>query len=224
MEGYFSLEAVLYQLGIMPDLLLSVLLGFLIGFERKLRFKEAGIRTHTIVCVGSALMMVISKYAFDTEADSARVAAQIVTGVGFLGAGMIVYRKNEVRGLTTAAGVWATAGVGMACGGRLYIIALGATAVIIAAQCLFHLPIKAFTSKRYYAVKIEFVQTEKENLIIKNLFGVDRFNHLIIKREGGRIIYSATLNTDKESSSSKLNKIMAENEFILSIERDDNMD
>ena len=206
----------------LADLLLSVLLGFVIGFERKIRFKEAGIRTHTIVCAGSALMMIISKYAF-TGADSARVAAQIVTGVGFLGAGMIVYRRNEVRGLTTAAGVWATAGVGMACGGRLYFVAVGATIIIISAQCLFHLPFKFFHSKRFYAVKIEFVQTEQENMIIKSLFGVDRFNHLIIKRENGEVIYSATLNTDKEFSSTKLNQIMAENKFILSIERDDDL-
>ncbi len=204
------------------DLLLSVLLGFVIGFERKIRFKEAGIRTHTIVCAGSALMMIISKYAF-TAADSARVAAQIVTGVGFLGAGMIVYRRNEVRGLTTAAGVWATAGVGMACGGRLYFVAVGATIIIISAQCLFHLPFKFFHSKHFYAVKIEFIQTEQENMIIKSLFGVDRFNHLIIKRENGEVVYSATLNTDKEFSSTKLNQIMAENKFILSIERDDDL-
>lgn len=217
-----SWEQILSEFGMLADLLLSVVLGFIIGFERKIRFKEAGIRTHTIVCAGSALMMIISKYAF-TGADSARVAAQIVTGVGFLGAGMIVYRKNEVRGLTTAAGVWATAGVGMACGGRLYVVAIGAAIIIISAQCLFHLPFKVFHSKRFYAVKIEFVQSENENLIIKRLFGVDRFNHLVIKRENGQVIYSATLNTDKEFSSTKLNEIMAENEFVLSIERDDDL-
>lgn len=217
-----SWEQILSEFGMLADLLLSVVLGFIIGFERKIRFKEAGIRTHTIVCAGSALMMIISKYAF-TGADSARVAAQIVTGVGFLGAGMIVYRRNEVRGLTTAAGVWATAGVGMACGGRLYVVALGAAIIIISAQCLFHLPFKVFHSKRFYAVKIEFIQNENENLIIKSLFGVDRFNHLVIKRENGQVIYSATLNTDKEFSSTKLNEIMAENEFVLSIERDDDL-
>ncbi|MBE5746669.1 MAG: MgtC/SapB family protein [Clostridiales bacterium] len=127
------------ELRILLDLLLSVVLGFAIGFERKIRSKEAGIRTHTIVCMGSALMMIVSKYAFGNNADTARVAAQIVTGIGFLGAGIIVYKRHEVRGLTTAAGVWATAGVGMACGGRLYIIAIGATLLMIAAQLLFHL-------------------------------------------------------------------------------------
>ncbi len=203
------------------DLLVSVLLGFVIGFERKLRFKEAGIRTHTIVCVGAALMMVISMHAFN-NADSARVAAQIVAGVGFLGAGMIVYKQHEVRGLTTAAGIWATAGVGMACGGGQYILAMGATAILVAVQCVFHLKFRIFHSKRYYSVKIEFFQTGEENRKIKEIFGTDRFNHLIIKRENEQVIYSATLNTDKEFSSTILNQIMTENSFICSIERCEN--
>ena len=222
MIGYFDLQTVLAQLGIMPDLLMSVLLGFIIGFERKVRFKEAGIRTHTIVCFGAALMMVISKYAFGSDADSARVAAQIVSGVGFLGAGMIVYKQHEVKGLTTAAGVWATAGVGMACGGGLYLVALGATALLILAQCVFHLNYRVFRSKRYYSVKIEFLQTCDENLQFKELFATDRFNQLVIKREKDQVVYSATLTTDKEFSSTRLNEIMAENPFILSLERCDN--
>ncbi len=206
---------------ILLDLLLSVVLGFLIGFERKIRSKEAGIRTHTIVCMGSALMMIVSKYAFGDTADTARVAAQIVTGIGFLGAGIIVYKRHEVRGLTTAAGVWATAGVGMACGGRLYIIAVGAALIMIVAQLIFHMHLGIFRTRRFYSVKIEFLQTSEENLTIKKLFGVDRFNQLIIKREDGRVTYSATLNTDKEFSSTRLNEIMAEHSFILSIERCD---
>lgn len=203
------------------DLLLSVALGFTIGMERRIRSKEAGIRTHTIVCFGAALMMIVSKYAFGNTADTSRVAAQIVSGVGFLGAGMIVYKKHEVRGLTTAAGVWATAGVGMACGGRLYIVALGATAILIAAQFIFHIKWRLFRAKRYYSVKIEFTQTSDENIRVKEMFGTDRFNHLVIKREEGRVIYSATLNTDKEFSSTRLNQIIAENDFIFSIERCD---
>ena len=211
-----------FELRILLDLLLSVLLGFIIGFERKIRFKEAGIRTHTIVCVGSALMMVVSKYAFGSEADTARVAAQIVSGVGFLGAGIIVYKQHEVRGLTTAAGVWATAGVGMACGGRLYIVALGATALMVVVQCILHIKWRIFRTKRFYSVKIEFIQNGNENKKIKEIFGTDRFNHLVIKREDGKVIYSATLNTDKEFSSTRLNQIITENDFIYSIERCDN--
>lgn len=203
------------------DILLSLILGFSIGFERKFRLKEAGIRTHTIVCVGAALMTVISKNAFGSDSDAARVAAQIIPGVGFLGAGMIVYRQHEVHGLTTAAGVWATAGVGMACGGQMYVLAIGATAILVIIQCIFHLNISAFRSKRSYSVKIEFLQTGDENLRIKEIFGTDRFNELILHREEGRIMYSATLNTDQEFSSTRLNEIMAENPFICSIERCD---
>ena len=206
---------------ILLDLLLSVILGFAIGFERKIRSKEAGIRTHTIVCMGSALMMIVSKYAFGDTADTARVAAQIVTGIRFLGAGIIVYKRQEVRGLTTAAGVWATAGVGMACGGQLYVIAVGAALIMIVAQLIFHLHLGIFRTKRYYSVKIEFLQTGEENMVIKHLFGTDRFNQLVIKRENGQVTYSATLNTDKEFSSTRLNEIMAEHSFILSIERCD---
>lgn len=210
------------ELQMLLRLLLSVFLGFSIGYERKLRFKEAGIRTHTIVCVGSALMMVVSMYAFGEDADQARIAAQIVSGVGFLGAGMIVYKRHEVHGLTTAAGVWATAGVGMACGGGMWILAVGATAILIVAQCLFHLNIRFFKSKRYYSIKIEFIQVSDENRKIKDIFGTDRFNELIIRREGNQVVYSATLNTDKEFSSTYLNSVVLDNPFVLSIERCDN--
>lgn len=211
----------LFQLSTILDLLLSVLLGFFIGFERKQRFKEAGIRTHTIVCVGAALMTVVSRNI--GNGDPGRIAAQIVTGIGFLGAGMIVYKQHEVKGLTTAAGIWATAGIGMACGSRLYVIALGATALIIVVQCVFHLPFRIFRSKKYYSVKIEFLHTSDENMKIKEIFGTDRFNHLVLTRgENGGILYSATLTTDKEFSSTRLNEIIQENPFICLLERCDN--
>ena len=222
MKEYFANLNLSVQLMNLFKLVLASLLGFAIGYERKRRYKEAGIRTHTIVCLGSALMMLVSIYGFPTDADTARVAAQIVTGVGFLGAGIIVYRKHETKGLTTAAGVWATAGVGMACGGRLYIVALGATALRVVVQCILHIKWRIFRTKRFYSVKIEFIQNGNENIRIKEIFGTDRFNHLVIKREDGKVIYSATLNTDKEFSSTRLNQIITENDFIYSIERCDN--
>lgn len=220
---YFTSGEFLGEAWLLLDLLLSVILGFAIGFERKLRLKEAGIRTHTIVCVGAALMMIISMHAFGSDADAARVAAQIVSGVGFLGAGMIVYKQHEVHGLTTAAGVWATAGVGMACGGQKYTIAIGATLILIFVQCLFHLNLPIFRHKKYYSIKIEFVQTEDENLRIKEIFGTDRFNELVLNRVNNTIVYSATLNTDKEISATRLKEIMTENPFIHSIERCDQL-
>ena len=150
------MEVIIRELQYLISVLLAVVLGFAIGYERKLRFKEAGIRTHTIVCAGSALIMVVSKYGFgdSVETDASRVAAQIVSGIGFLGAGIIIYRKHEIHGLTTAAGVWATSGVGMATGAGLYIIAVGATAILIGVQCLFHINCKLFRTKKYFQIKL----------------------------------------------------------------------
>lgn len=213
---------ILDELKCLANILVAVVLGFAIGYERKLRYKEAGIRTHTIVCAGSALMMVVSKYGFgDTQADAARVAAQIVAGIGFLGAGIIVYRKHEVHGLTTAAGVWATAGVGMTAGAGLYLIAAGATVILIGIQCIFHIRCKFFQTKKYFQVKICFVSGGEENDIIKELFQTDRFNRLVIEQKGGKTVYHATLNTDREYSSQRLGEIMAQYPFIRSIERCD---
>ena len=156
-------ETVLNELFYLVNVLVALLLGFAIGFERKLRYKEAGIRTHTIVCVGSALMMVVSKYAFiGMEADGARIAAQIVSGIGFLGAGIIMFRGQKMHGLTTAAGIWATAGVGMAAGAGLYIVATGATVIIIAIQCICHINCRLFRSKRLYRIKIVFKNIDGE--------------------------------------------------------------
>jgi putative Mg2+ transporter-C (MgtC) family protein len=108
----------------------------LIGIEREIRQKSAGLRTHTLVGVGAALFMLISKYGFNdvlrpglVELDPSRMAAQIVSGVGFLGAGLIFVRRDSVRGLTTAAAVWVTAAVGAASGAGLPILAVAATVI-----------------------------------------------------------------------------------------------
>lgn len=213
----------LEELEYLASVLLAVGLGFAIGYERKLRYKEAGIRTHTIVCAGSALIMVVSKYGFgdSVDADASRVAAQIVSGIGFLGAGIIVYRKHEIHGLTTAAGVWATSGVGMAAGAGMYLFAAGATVILIAVQCLMHVRCRFFQTKKYYQIKICFINGGEECGKIKELFRTDRFNRLVIERKGSETLYHATLNTDEEYSSARLQEIMAENPFIKSLERCD---
>jgi putative Mg2+ transporter-C (MgtC) family protein len=118
------------------ELAMAFLLSMLIGVEREIRQKSAGLRTHTLVGVGAALFMLISKYGFNdvlrpglVELDPSRMAAQIVSGVGFLGAGLIFVRRDSVRGLTTAAAVWVTAAVGAACGAGLPILAAAATII-----------------------------------------------------------------------------------------------
>jgi putative Mg2+ transporter-C (MgtC) family protein len=114
-------------------LALALLLSAAIGLEREQRQKAAGLRTYTLVGIGSALFMLISKYGFfdvleeNVVLDPSRVAAQIVTGIGFIGAGLIFVRRDSVRGLTTAAGIWLTAAIGAACGASLPVLAIGTT-------------------------------------------------------------------------------------------------
>jgi len=116
----------------------AALLGSLVGFERERLLWAAGVRTHMLVSVGSALLMIVSAYGFShaTEMphvvlDPSRVAAQVVSGIGFLGAGSILLRGQVVKGLTTAASVWSVAAIGLACGGGLYFAAGLATAIIL---------------------------------------------------------------------------------------------
>ena len=124
------------------------MLGTLIGLEREYRAKEAGMRTHFLVALGSALMMIVSQYGFGAKtADASRVAAQIVSGIGFIGAGTIMMQKQFVRGLTTAAGLWVAAGIGMAVGGGLYSIGIVSTIFTLIGLELFQVLFHRFHTK-----------------------------------------------------------------------------
>lgn len=119
-------------------LLLAAALGSVIGFERERLNWAAGLRTHMLVCVGAALIMLVSAFGFadalsqkNVDFDPSRVAAQVVSGIGFLGAGAILMRGEVVRGLTTAASLWSVAGIGLAVGGGMYTTAVGATFIIL---------------------------------------------------------------------------------------------
>lgn len=149
-----------YQLAFAFRVVIAGICGAVIGVERSNRSKSAGVRTHCIVAVGAALMMVISKYGFaDTPsgemgmrgADGARIAAQVVSGIGFLGAGMIFVHKNSITGLTTAAGIWATSGIGLAIGAGMYVLGAAATLIVVAAQIVFH--------KNFYWLKTPTLKT-----------------------------------------------------------------
>ena len=119
-------------------LLVGGLMGGLIGLEREIRAKGAGTRTHFIVALGSALYMIVSQYAFFGSFDASRVASGIVSGIGFIGAGVIIFQKNTIRGITTAAGLWVAAAVGMACGGGMYVIAIAATVMTLLCLEMLH--------------------------------------------------------------------------------------
>ncbi len=133
---FFSVEPQGQSMLQLGELTLALVLSSLIGLEREFRAKSAGLRTHTLVGVAAALIMLISKYGFNDTLvkyavvlDPSRVAAQIVSGIGFIGGGLIFVQRDVVRGLTTAAIIWLTAAVGMACGAGLPLLALFVTAV-----------------------------------------------------------------------------------------------
>ena len=113
----------------------GAILGGAIGLEREYRSKEAGFRTHFLVGLGSALFMVLSMHGFVPgviiQRDPARMAAQVVCGIGFIGAGTIIFQKNVVKGLTTAAGLWVTSAIGMAAGVEMYDVAVAATVMVL---------------------------------------------------------------------------------------------
>ncbi|BAX62910.1 MULTISPECIES: MgtC/SapB family protein [Burkholderia cepacia complex] len=127
------------QLEIVSRLLLAALLGSIVGIERERLSWAAGLRTHMLVAVGAALVMVVSAFGFadiqdakNVSLDPSRVAAQVVSGIGFLGAGSIMLRGEIIRGLTTAASLWVVAAVGLAVGGGMYVAAIAATAIVLA--------------------------------------------------------------------------------------------
>lgn len=157
-------------------LFLAGLLGALIGLEREYRAKEAGVRTHFLVAIGSALIMLVSQWGFnsfiemmsglyensDLRLDPSRVAAQVVSGIGFIGAGTIMMQKQFVRGLTTAAGLWAVAGIGLAVGGGMYIAAISGTVLV-----LIGLEVLSVLTRRVrtHCTKLVFVTNNNETLI-----------------------------------------------------------
>lgn len=118
------------EMWMLVQLIVAVVLGSIIGYEREQAAKPAGVRTHGMVCLGAALFTVISLYGFGETGDPARVAAQIVTGVGFLGAGLILHQRGSIQGLTTAASLWVTAAIGVAVGVGMMIMALVTTLLV----------------------------------------------------------------------------------------------
>lgn len=135
-------------------LLAATAMGAAIGLEREYHAKEAGIRTHLLVAVGSCLFMILSAYGFDAflakdhvSFDPSRIASQVVTGIGFIGAGTIIFQKQMVRGLTTAAGLWVTAAIGLACGIGMYMIAVVSTALVLISLGLLNIYMPYFAQR-----------------------------------------------------------------------------
>ncbi len=214
-------------------MLIAIICGLAIGFERKSRSKEAGIRTHAIVCLASCLFMILSKYLTvplfsditggTFNSDATRIAAQVVTGIGFLGAGIIMYRRDVMHGLTTAAGVWATSAIGMAIGGGFVVTGVVATAMILLLQLIFHLPIKAFTTRHIAIVKMQ-IWAENDEILpqIMQKLGAKKVSSYKAKLVGESLIATVEIATMEELDPNQFNALMREfPKHLLAIERTD---
>ena len=154
---------------------LAGVLGAAVGLERELRAKEAGTRTHFLVSMGSALFTILSQYGFDESLkvysslasfDPSRIAAQVVTGIGFIGAGTIIFQKHVVRGLTTAAGLWVTAAIGMTVATGLYALAIGSTILVLCCLEVFN-----YVMRRFGMKKIAVTFSTRSHDTIRQLLG-----------------------------------------------------
>ena len=177
-------------------------MGVLIGLEREYRAKEAGYRTHFLVALGSALMMIVSQYGFDAvlktdlvRLDPSRLAAQVVSGIGFIGAGTIILQKQIVRGLTTAAGIWATSGIGLAIGAGMYGIGVAATLLVLIGLEVLSL---FFKSLGMHNLMVELSTDNRDSLkVISSRFRTK--DYLVVsyemreKTEFGKTIYHVNM-------------------------------
>ena len=144
-------DRIMLTLEFIIRIFVAALLGGFIGLEREYREKAAGLRTHFLVALGSALFMIVSAFGFEgvlkdpnMRLDVSRIAAQVVSGIGFIGAGTIIFQKNAVRGLTTVAGVWVTAAIGLACGAGMYLLAIVSTILVLVGMEAFNYVLRQF--------------------------------------------------------------------------------
>lgn len=178
-----------YEIHLLLRLLLAGLCGALLGFERERHGRNAGLRTNLLVCVGAALMMVVSKYFYfkpgeftgniATAIDPERIAAQIVTGIGFLGAGVIIKERGSIRGLTTAATLWYNAGVGMACGAGMIILPIFCTTIALVSLTVLKSLEHKIPRDNYKVVHVECTgQGEQALAALKDFFS-EKSIHII---------------------------------------------
>ena len=206
-------------------LLLAVICGGIIGYERTNRGKGAGIRTHSIVSLASCLMMLVSKYGFgdmNVLGDGSRIAAQVVSGVGFLGAGMIYFNgRHSVKGLTTAAGIWATSGIGLAIGAGMYSMGILTSLLILFMQFLLHKNFKLLQTPNEEQLSI-VIPDDKESMDYINTV-LSHHDITIIKlkkctrTESNMLELQLTVNVPQDIDYTKLLEVFQESASISSI-------
>ena len=206
-------------------LVTATVCGAAIGVERTLRQKEAGIRTHIIVAMGSALIMIVSKYGFfdivgladHVNLDGSRLAAQVVTGISFLGAGIIVY-KGTVKGLTTAAGVWTTAGIGLAAGAGMYGIAVYATLIILVVQIVIHriLPVENTSTT---SLSMKLVDSPESIEIISGILKENKFEIISssVEKKNEKLVCLFVIKSRGHINPDDVSALFTNNEHVISV-------
>ncbi len=230
MKGVWNMdELYLMQLDYLLRLCIAAICGMAIGYERKNRMKEAGIRTHFIVAIGAALIMIISKYGFQDQIgwpnmslDPSRIAAQVVTGVGFLGAGIIFMQKQTIVGLTTAAGVWATAAIGLAIGSGLYFVGIAATTITILGQILLHGKISFLSSPKTETLTLQIVDEPDAIKFLQEIFEDNEITIINLKskrdEKSSLIDVKAVIRIYESFNITKFLNILQSKDFIKSLE------
>lgn len=207
-------------------LLLGAVLGAVIGLERSYRLKEAGTRTHLIVCATATLLMVLSKYAFGDvadgtkAADSARIAAQVVSGVSFLCAGVIFRIGKNIKGLTTAAGLWMTSAVGLTVGAGLYAVALFMVIVVLAFQTLLHRHPIGNDSVTNYTVTVTLAESVPFEVFKEKLMAVTGGRCELTGASGTAesMKYTVSVHTPTAVPADSWRALMQENEGVTAVE------
>lgn len=166
-------------------LVVACVLATIVGFDREYRAKDAGVKTHFLVALGSALFMIISRYGFgdSTQVDFSRVAAQVVSGIGFIGAGTIIFQRQVVRGLTTAASLWAVSGIGMAAGAGLFSVAVAATIFTLIGLEAFNTLFRKLGLRRIYISLL----TSKREVAQRVYIDLQQVGYQIISYEMNRL-------------------------------------
>lgn len=209
-------------------IVLSALCGMAIGWEREKRLKSAGLRTHMLVAMAASLMIIISKYGFldvvylsSVQVDASRMAAGVVQAIGFLGAGVIFVKRDNIVGVTTAAGLWATVGIGLAVGAGLYILGILATGIILLIQLFIHKKEHKAFSTNSGSIQINMTKhgmtlidvkakLEKLHITIRNI--------AMVQDESGNLILNASIICSRAASMPEIIQEMTSAGFIDAID------
>lgn len=220
-KGFIETNINFHQLEYFIRILLAGICGAAIGFERRKRFKDAGIRTHLILSIGCAVIMIVSKYAFadSGDYDAARVASNIITGVGFLGAGVIFVKSGSVRGLTTAAGIWTTAAIGMAIGAGFYLLGICVSILLILIQIFLYRIVPALESIEVAELLIkakrtpDVLETIKKELDKHNIY----INTMKIKKHEHELDIRFSVKVNKDQSMQGLFEMLSAYDEIIEV-------